>query len=291
MKLKRIYIEISNICNVQCSFCPKVERDNDVMSLEDFETIISQAAPLAEEVCLHLMGEPLAHPNFREIVSICEKYHAKFQLTTNGLLINRYKELLLNSSSSRQVNFSLQSFSDNFPHKPIGPYLTNILNFCLEASKVAPDMYQNLRLWNMETEDTDNEEIFKFVENYFNILIKRAVDVGSIKSKRIWNKLYLHFDSRFEWPSLDLSFKSKQGKCHGLVSHIGIHSNGTVVPCCLDKEAVLPLGNCLESKLEDILESARAVKMREGFKNGRLVEELCQKCSYITRFSSSSAPL
>jgi radical SAM protein with 4Fe4S-binding SPASM domain len=289
--LKRIYIEISNICNVQCSFCPKVERDNDVMSLVDFEKILAQAAPLAQEVCLHLMGEPLAHPQFSEIVKICEKYHAQFQLTTNGLLINRYKELLLNSPSTRQVNFSLQSFTDNFPHKPIAPYLNNILNFCKEGHSIAPSMYQNLRLWNMQTEQTDNESIFQFVEEFFHIEIKRAVDVGSIKSKRIWNKLYLHFDSRFEWPSLDLSFKSTQGKCHGLVSHIGIQADGTVVPCCLDKEAVLPLGNCLETDLTTILASERAVRMREGFENGRLVEELCQKCSYITRFTSSSAPL
>ena len=113
--LKRIYIEISNICNVQCSFCPVVERDKKVMSLNKFENIISQAAPLCDEVCLHLMGEPLAHPKFKDIVELCKVYNSRVMITTNGLLLKKYKDFLLSSNTVRQINFSLQAFTDNFP--------------------------------------------------------------------------------------------------------------------------------------------------------------------------------
>jgi radical SAM protein with 4Fe4S-binding SPASM domain len=283
--LDRIYIEISNICNVQCSFCPVVDRDKQILSSADFEHIIKQAAPLASQVCLHLMGEPLAHPQFREIVKLCEENKVAVQITTNGLLIKKYQDFLLGSKSIRQVNFSLQSFKDNFPDKPIEPYLGDILNFSQEAFLKSPEMYLNLRLWNLESAAEDNEDIFRFIETHLGVLINRRVDVGGIKSKKLINRLYLHFDSRFEWPSLDLPYRGTKGRCNALIGHIGIHADGTVVPCCLDKEAKIPLGNCLEEKLQDILNSPRALEMKRGFQTGVLIEKLCQHCSYIERFS------
>ena len=128
-KFKRVYIEISNICNLQCSFCPVVDRDKKIMSLELFEHTIKQVAPLTEQVCLHLMGEPLAHPDFSEIIKICENEGVKINLTTNGVLLNRYSDLLSTSTAFHQINFSIHSFKDNFKDKSIMPYLTDILNF------------------------------------------------------------------------------------------------------------------------------------------------------------------
>ncbi len=282
--LKRIYIEISNLCNVQCSFCPVVEKDKRIMSLDEFEKIVQQAVPLAEEICLHLMGEPLAHPQFLEILAICQKYQAQVQLTTNGILLNRYKAALLASTSIRQINFSLQAFKDNFPERSLDQYFLPILDFVRDAHDKRPLMYINFRLWNQNSRDADNSDIFAYIENYFDIIINRNIEVGAIKSKRIWNRLYLHFDSRFDWPSIDLKFQGKQGRCNGVLNHIGIHSDGVVVPCCLDKNAEIPLGNCKELSLEKILSNERTTAMREGFLNGVLVEKLCQHCTYINRF-------
>lgn len=284
-KLSRIYIEISNICNVQCSFCPVVEMDKKIMSPEEFEKIVSQASPLANEVCLHLMGEPLAHPKFLKILELCEKHNAKIQLTTNALLLKRYKNALLNSSALRQINFSLQAFKDNFPHKKLEDYLGPILDFAKVANMQRPDLYMNLRLWNQQSQDADNEDIFEFVENFFGIEINRNVEVGAIKSKRIWNRLYLHFDSRFEWPSMELPHQGVKGRCNGVLKHVGIHANGVVSPCCLDKEAQIQLGDLNNSTLLEILSNERTTAMRDGFLNGKLVEKLCQHCSYITRFN------
>lgn len=282
--LDRIYIEISNLCNVQCSFCPVVEMDKKIMSLGEFESILIQANPLTKEVCLHLMGEPLAHPQFKEILKICEKHKTLVQLTTNGLLLEKYKDVLLETKIIRQINFSLQAFKDNFPHKPLESYLLPLLKFAEVATAKREELYLNFRLWNQESEDSDNEEIYSYIERYLGISINRGIEVGAIKSKKIWNKLYLHFDSRFEWPSLDLPHQGEQGRCHGLLKHVAIHSNGDVSPCCLDKEAIINLGNTHKSPLTSILDSKRATKMREGFLNNKLCEELCQKCSYINRF-------
>lgn len=281
----KVYIEISNICNIQCSFCPVVERDKKIMSVDDFKKVIKQAAPLAKEICLHLMGEPLAHPQIEEILQICDESDVKIQLTTNGILIKRYQELLLRSKCIRQINFSLQSYKDNFPNKDLRKYLVPILGFTLMLQEKSPEVYVNLRLWNVDAESMDNEEIFQEVEKFYDIEIKRSVDVGNIKSKRIWNRVYLHFDSRFEWPDMELPYQGDTGRCHGILNHIGIHANGVVVPCCLDKEAQINLGNCLEQDLNEILSSDRATAMKIGFESNKRVEDLCKHCSYITRFA------
>jgi len=286
-KFKRVYIEISNICNLQCSFCPVVDRDKKIMGIDLFEKTIKQVAPLTEQVCLHLMGEPLAHPEFEQIIKICELVGVKINLTTNGVLLNRYRDLLSTSPAFHQINFSIHSFKDNFKDKSIMPYLTDILNFSKIAHERRPEMYINYRLWNIfetTTQNETNSDILQNIAKFFEVDIKEDIDVGSIKSKRIWNRVYLHFDSRFEWPSPLMPLQSAKGFCHALSSHIGIHADGTVVPCCLDKEAVLDLGNCNTKSLEDILNDKRAKTMRDGFAQKKLAEDLCQRCTYIKRF-------
>lgn len=284
MRFKRVYLEISNICNIQCSFCPVVERDKKIMSIEEFKTNLKQIKPFTEEICLHLMGEPLAHPKIKEILQICDHEKIKIMITTNGLLIKRYQDILLEVNCVRQINFSLQSFKDNFPHKDLRQYLMPILGFSLLAHEKKPEMYINYRLWNYDIDRGENEEIYQEIEKFYDIEVKRKVDVGNIKSKRIWNRVYLHFDSRFEWPSFDLPNLGDKGRCHGMTSHIGVHADGTVVPCCLDKESNINLGNIYETDFKSIIESKRAMAMTKGFEEGKLVESFCQHCSFIKRF-------
>ncbi len=284
-KYRRIYIEITNVCNLNCSFCPIDQRSKDVMELSEFEKIIKQAAPLADQVCLHLMGEPLAHPSFQKIISLCDKYNSKAQITTNGILLSRHKEVLLSNDTVRQVNVSLQSFMDNYPQKNFLEYLDKVYAFIEEATERRPELYINLRLWNFGDTDNDkNDIVFDFLDTKLGIQINRRVELGAVKSKKIAERLYLHFDSRFEWPRMELPIQGDKGRCNGLKDHLAIHADGTVVPCCLDDQKIINLGNCLETSLEEIIENERSRKIREGFANGSLVEELCKRCSYINRF-------
>lgn len=290
-KFKRVYIEISNICNLQCSFCPVVERDKKIMDVDLFKSILTEVSPFTQEVCLHLMGEPLAHPDFLKILAIAEENYQKTQvqinLTTNGILLNKYKNELINSQAIRQINFSIQSFQDNFKDRDITPYLMDILNFSSESQQKRDDLYINFRLWNLKDAQTQNESnlpLIKTIANYFSVEVNPAIDVGSIKSKKIINKIYFHFDSRFTWPSLSLPVINQTGFCHGLSGHIGIHADGTVVPCCLDKEAVINLGSLKDQSITEVLTSPRAQAIKNGFSQKKLVEEMCKRCPYIKRF-------
>lgn len=283
-KLKKIYIEISNICNLQCSFCPEVLRPKKVMEAEAFNKVLLKIKDHADEIALHLMGEPLAHPEFLEILKSCEDHGVLINLTTNGLMVNKYKNELINSKALRQINFSVQSYKDNFSKNDIKPYLDKLASFIKDLEEKSPEVYVNLRLWNLGAKSDENEDVIKYFEAFYHTEIKREVDVRSIKSKKIHGRVYLHFDSRFDWPSFLLPPQGDKGKCHALTSHIGIHANGTVVPCCLDKEAVINLGNIFDQNLEEILLSKRAMAMKEGFKNGKRVEDLCKHCTFINRF-------
>jgi len=283
---RRVYIEITNLCNLSCSFCPIDQRTTKVMSLDDYSRIISDVAPITDQVCLHLMGEPLAHPQFREIIKVSDNNHAKIQLTTNGLLLKRHMKTILGSQSIVQVNISLQSYLDNNPHKPFEEYLDQMLEFVTTIEKEREDIYINFRLWNIDSDQNyaENEKVFKHLEEKLEVRINRNIDVAHRKSKKLRSKIYLHFDSRFEWPRLDLPFQGKKGRCNGLKDHFAIHSDGSVSPCCLDDQKIINLGNCFEESIDNILKSERAMAIKEGFENGNLIEELCQKCSYINRF-------
>lgn len=285
---KTIYIEISNICNLQCSFCPEVERAKQVLSVTDFQTILRKVAPYTENICLHLMGEPLGHPNFADVMQACAAEGVPVKLTTNGVLLTGAKKDLLLLPNVSQVNFSVQSFADNFPQQNPQPYMKRLFKFARRAQAERPDMYINYRLWDLDPAQvarSENVQIREAIEGEYGVRFSDwTVDVRRKKGFVLADRTYVNFDSRFEWPSLNAPISSTRGRCHGLSSHIGVHADGTVVPCCLDKEAKLALGNIKHQTLEDILKSPRARAMREGFAAGNLVEDLCQRCTFIRRF-------
>lgn len=289
-RFHKVHVEISNICNLKCSFCPPVERSQAMMALDLFETIIAQVAPLTELVCLHLMGEPLVHADFAKMVAICERYQVKIFLVSNGILLkpDRYATLL--HPSFYQINFSLHSFFDNFTGKDPSRYLERIFTFTELAQAQRPELFINYRLWNLDDplgSQTSNNEMLKRVCERFAVEPPSQIDVRQQKNYRLKNRLYLHFDTEFTWPAMNLPVLGKQGSCYGLSSHFGILVDGTLVPCCLDKEAAIALGNVNDTPIATILHSERARAMLAGFKQRQLVEPLCQRCQYIERFQDS----
>jgi len=287
-RFKKVYIEISNVCNLQCTFCPEVDREKRFMEPELFKKVARAVAPLTDEVCFHLMGEPLLHPEFDAYLNYCETLGLPVNLTTNGMLLNEERAKALRSPALKQINFSLQSFESNFPDEDNSRYLQTIFDFTERALRERPDLYINYRLWNQGVAEAQasNTRMLEKIKQGLRVEFVNNSDVRWKKSVKIKGRAYLHFDSRFQWPHPSQPIRSTQGFCHGLSSHIGILADGTVVPCCLDKEGVIRLGNCGTQTIDDIIESTRARSMREGFQNGILVEDLCQKCTFIARFDN-----
>lgn len=258
-----------------------------MMTIELFEKIIQEVHSLTDQVCLHLMGDPLVHTKLSQFIDICAQYKVPVFFVTNGVLLREDKIKTLLHPIIRQINFSLHSFNDNYPDRDPTDYLNKIFNYTERAFAERPDLYINYRLWNLQEPrgaDVKNTDILSKIENHYDVKIERLVDVRSEKSIRIKNRLYLHYDTEFIWPDLNLPILGTKGTCLGLKSHFGILCDGTVVPCCLDKEAATTLGNINESSVMDILQSPRAMAIKEGFQKRILVEDLCQRCNYIERF-------
>ncbi|MEI8026154.1 MAG: radical SAM/SPASM domain-containing protein [Pseudomonadota bacterium] len=293
IKFKRINIEVSNICNLKCSFCPEVERSQKVMSVSEFESLLGKVANVTEEVVPHLLGEPLNHPHIMELLDTAHRKNVRVNLTTNGVILSEQRMGVLLHPALRQVNISLQSFTDNFKGASPQTYMAKISRFVVQAEQLRPDLYINLRFWDNDVivNSLSPSDIMVSCSEAFQFSWSDVkVDVRRKKNFKIRDRLYLHFDSRFIWPRLDSEKLSEKGFCHGLSGHIGIHADGTVVPCCLDDKGVLALGNLHTQSLESILASPKAQNMLEGFKKGELREDLCQKCDYVKRFSRHARP-
>lgn len=292
-RYRRAYIEISNICNLQCSFCPEVERAKHVMSLERFRAVVADATPLVDEICLHLMGEPLHHPAFVEIIEVCEHAGVPVNLTTNALLLTGARRAAALSPIVRQVNISAHSYAANFAGTDVAPYARRIIEFAVAARQARPDLYVNFRLWDLREPNALNEEnaaLRRMIEEAFGTTFEQ-VDVRRKKRHVLEGRIAVDFDSRFTWPSLALPLRAERGFCHGLGTHFGVHADGAIVPCCLDKEAVLSLGNAFTAPLAEVLESEPARRMRDGFARGELVEDLCRRCPFVARFDHKAAKI
>ncbi len=285
-KFKKIYIEITNICNLSCSFCPKTKRKQEFMSCENFESIIKDIDPLTEYLYFHLMGEPLLHPELDKLLSIAEKYNKKVVITTNGTLINKRRYILLKSKAIYKIVFSLHSFEANSSEISIEEYLSNIISFCKSANNT--NIITAMRLWNFDKneikgENTLNDEILEVISKEFDIEKPNNDKLIGNRGLKLSDRIYLQTAQRFEWPDKNKNIITDKIFCYGLRDHFGIQVDGTVVPCCLDNNGEIPLGNIFKEKINDILESEKAQNIFNGFSNRQACEELCKRCDFVTK--------
>lgn len=288
-KFKKFYIEITNVCNLACDFCPQTKRKPEFMKIEIFSKILDEIKPHAEYIYLHVKGEPLLHPEIDKFLDLSYEKGFKVNITTNGTLINDVKDKILMKPALRQVNFSLHSFDGNEGSKNKDEYINNILSFVRESTEKTNTLI-SLRLWNLDEDNTTNmlkqknHELLEIIENEFNIDYKIQERILPGRGIKLSDQVYLNQDYEFKWPDLKEEEDDGKGFCYGLRTQAAILVDGTVVPCCLDGEGILNLGNIKESHFSDIIESQRARNIFEGFSRREAVEELCRKCGYRKKF-------
>ena len=275
---KKIYIEITNICNLKCKFCPETNRKKEFMSVDDFEEIIEKIHKYTNLVCLHVKGEPLLHSKLEDILKVLEKYNLKANITTNGTLIQENLEVIKNSKAVRQINFSLHSSTQNemFSNK----YLQNIF----ESVEELKDVIISYRLWNLKNikENDINLEIIKSTEGYYNIqnLKYSLIENEFLKLKE---NVFINQDIEFTWPDINKEVIIEKGRCLALKEQIAILVDGTVVPCCLDNNGDIPLGNIFEESIEGILNKPKSIEIKKKFENNIISCDLCKTCGFLKR--------
>lgn len=272
MKFKRIYIEITNICNLNCSFCSPLLRPKKEMTPKEFEQVIKKINNYTDYIYLHVKGEPLTHHNLDNILSICKKYNKKVCITTNGVFLKDKIDILSKYDNIYQINISLHSENKK------ETYIEDIFS-SVDKLKYP---YINYRFWTLE------KSIDKVNNKYLN-MIKFKYKVNKLQDKmKLDNKIYLSLDSKFIWPSTTNNYYQEEGTCLGAKTQLAILSDGTVSICCLDSIGESNLGNIFTSTIEDIINSSKFQNTIKGFNNNKVYLDICKHCSYKERFSKKN---
>lgn len=276
MRFNKIYLEISNICNLTCSFCPGTKRKPHVMTETEFSSLLPELRPYADFLYFHLMGEPLCHPKLERFLQLAGDAGFKVILTTNGTLLQKQQDVLRNAAGLHKVNISLHAFEANDLSVPFEDYLNGCFRFgqALEGKKIV--VY---RLWNKGGADALNERILTAMHAHFP-----GPWQETRKGIRIADRVFLEYGDKFDWPDLSAPDGGDRVFCYGLRDQIGVLCDGTVVPCCLDHEGDIHLGNLHEQSMDDILNSPRAQNIYRGFSSKKAAETLCRRCGYARKF-------
>ena len=271
----KVYIEITNICNKNCSFCHGTKREPRQMSLGEFARVVSNLKGITEHLYFHLLGEPLSHPMLPTFIEYAKACGLKVAITTNGTLLSkRGREIV--EAGIYKVNISVHSFESGSQEDYLR-YLGDCFDFADYASSMG--VLTVLRLWNQGHDGGRNIDTVALLHERF----PNEWSFGK-RGARIRDKLHLEYGERFEWPDMEACDRGDSVFCYGLKDHIGILSDGSVVPCCLDADGEITLGNIFEERVEDIVASPRARAIAEGFKTRHAPEDLCRRCGYARRF-------
>lgn len=285
MKFKRVYVEISNLCNLQCIFCSPLKRPQGMMTPEQFRIAAEQLRPYTHYLYLHLKGEPLCHPQLEEILKICGEFGFEVNVTTNGTLLKDKEEILFRQKAVRQVNLSIHSFSQ-LPAEKAKKCLADAVDFGKRAVEQGRP-FVIYRMWNLgkgKTIDPESLEILERIGAAFPTVHNLAEELQENKSAAVAKGIFLSWEEEFSWPSLDTPLIPDSGKCYGTRQMLGVLWDGTVVPCCLDGNGEEPLGNLFQTPFSEIVESELVQRAASGFDGGRAVLELCRHCSYRLKF-------
>lgn len=271
--IKKVYLEITNVCNMSCSFCHGTKRPPRFISEDEFKIALEKLKGKIRYLYFHLMGEPTLHPQLNSFLALAHNYGFKVILTTNGTLLKEKSSILLSSAALHKVSVSLHSFEANDIDLSLDGYLGDVFDFCrgcATAGKIAV-----MRLWNRGGREDLNCDILSKMKEYFPGEWKE-----SYSGLKLSERIYLEWGEKFDWPDIGAQDFGGEHSCYGMRDQIGILVDGTVVPCCLDAEGDIPLGNIFTDELEDIISSPRAVAIKESFERRCVTEPLCRRCGF-----------
>ena len=279
MRFKKVYIEITNTCNLNCSFCIKDNRMKKEMIIDEFETVLKKLDKYTDYIYLHVKGEPLIHNKLDEILSLTNKYKKYVNITTNGVLLKNKINILKKYNNIRQINISLHSENDKI----------NYIEDILEAVDDLKNIFIVYRFWTLKDNKLDNKmlEYLNKIKEKYNINNELYNEIINGNNVKINNNIYINKDKEFEWPDISNNYYNENGFCYGLKNQIGFLVDGTITICCLDSFGVSNLGNIFNDNIEIIMNSEKVKNIIKGFNDRKVYLDICKHCSYKERFNKN----
>ena len=283
-RFQKVYLEITNACNLRCPFCPPTKRPSGFLTWEQFLRVLDQLAPYTRYLYFHIKGEPLLHPLLPDFLTLAGERGFQVNLTTNGVLLPKLSSALLEAPALRQVNLSLHSYQPQ-AHGEMDGYLSAATSYARKAAERGK--HTVFRLWTLDPSRETNGTCRRLLD----LLSREFPSAGDLsarsgeRSLTLEPHIFLSFEEEFAWPSLSAPAIPGPGTCYGARRMLGILCDGTVVPCCLDGEGECPLGNLFTEDLGEILARPPLEEMAQGFRNRKITQDLCRRCGYRTRFA------
>ncbi len=276
-RFKKIYIEITNRCNLNCSFCGKNKRDYRDMSLLEFELVINKIKKYTDYIYLHVKGEPLLYDNLDSLLSICDNTNIKVNITTNGVFLKEKLSVLMNHFCIRQINISLHSENNKKNY---------FLDVFSSGKILSTKMFISYRIWDLKEYKLNKKstEIVNKIIEFYNLSPVIVDKLYNDKNIKIASNTFVNKENIFTWPDVDNDILV-DGFCYGLKTHIAILSNGDIVPCCLDANGEIKLGNIFEDSLDDVLNGDIYKSLLKSFKDNKAIHPLCKSCNFKNRFN------
>lgn len=269
--ITRCYLEITNVCNLDCVFCPKTDRAKRRLTMEEFSLLTDKLQGQVKFLYFHLMGEPFLHPLLPDFIRMARGKGFVPVLTTNGTLLSKAHGVI--EARPHKIQISLHSQEGNGKENP-ETYLEGVMNFALEAA--SQGILIVLRLWNQGGYDSTNDHILDVLASYCPRPWTQRHD-----GWKLTENLYIEYDRMFEWPDTGHSeYKETDVFCYALRNQLGVLVDGSVVPCCLDHAGDITLGNLFTQSLDEVLSSPRAKALYDGFTKHEATEPLCRRCGY-----------
>lgn len=270
-KYKKVYIEITNCCNLNCSFCSPVTKEKCFMTEEEFEHILKEVSKVTKVIYLHVKGEPLLHPKIIKFLELAEKYNLNVNLTTNGTLFPKLVDKLKDCKALHKINFSLHCEQNNQAYEE---------EIFQNVEKLSPDTVIIYRLWTLKDNKLDKKstKVVEKLKDYYHLSTETVEKLQNENNVKISSTIYVDKDNEFIWP--EITNHKSCGYCHALKTQIAILVDGTVVPCCLDSNGIIDLGNIYQESLAEIQNKERYQKLKKSFQDRKPSEELCRSCTF-----------
>ena len=278
-KFKKIYIEITNICNLNCSFCSANTRKLAYISVDNFSKIINEVKNYTDYIYLHVKGEPLLHPQLEELLKKAEENNLKVNITTNGTLLKEKAEILRKANNINKINISLHSEN-------------NKINYFTEIFETVKNKLSNktivYRIWTINNNKLDekSKNIVEKTKEYYKLSTDIVDKIKKEQNIKIASNIYLDKANKFEWPTMD-NETERNGYCYALKTQIAILVDGTVIPCCLDSSGKNSLGNIYKDSFKNIIEGEKFLKLKKSFEDRKPISELCRKCTFKDKFNKN----
>ena len=276
----RITVELTNNCNVLCTFCNRNKICMDIGYMDEalFKKIIDEASDhLPIKLVPFFRGEPLMHPQIADFIKYAKgKGIGPIQLATNALLLDDEMSDKLIDSGLDYISFSLDTtdaelYKESRLNGVLNVSRENVVNFCKKCKKIAQKgefvPRTQVSTINIEEYMSTQEEFIDFWKKHVDVV--RVYEQHDEKGRLVDENLQ---------KKLDIFHTRKP--CRKVFTDMIIYWDGSLALCNYDWDEKRDLGNINKMSISEAWNSENYELIRRKHNSGSFEDEICNDCHH-----------